>query len=80
MKKTRNKKQKTIFDKIGNYFSSPEALILFNCRDNEMVDDCLSRRIDMFDDVINHIKSIEYLVNKSSEDNGRLTSSQGITI
>ena len=67
-------------DKIGNYFSSPEALILFNCRDNEMVDDCLSRRKDMFDDVINHKKSIEDLVNKSSEDNGRLTSSQGITM
>ena len=52
----KNAKRKTIVDKIGNYFSSPEALILFNCRDNEMVDDCLSRRIDMFDDVINHKK------------------------
>ena len=48
--------RKTIVDKIGNYFNSPEALILFNCRDNELVDDCLSRRIDLFNDVMNHKK------------------------
>ena len=45
-----------------------------------MSDDCLSRRIDLFDDVLNKKRSVEGVVNKTSEDNGRLTSSQGITM
>ena len=44
----------TIIDKIGNYINSPEALILFNCKNDEMVDDCLSRRIEVFDNILNH--------------------------
>ena len=73
-------KKKTIIDEIGNYFNSPEALILFNCKNDELVDDCLSRRIDLFDDILNQRKSIEDVVNKSSEENGKLTSSQTILI
>ena len=73
-------RKKTIVDKIGNYFSSPEALNLFNCKGEEMVDECLSRRIDIFDDILNRKKSLEDLVNKSSEENGKLTSSQSITM
>ena len=53
-------------------------MILFNFRDDELVDDCLSRKIYLFDDVLNQKRSVEDVVNKSSEDNGRLTSSQGI--
>ena len=37
-----NAEKKITVDKIIDYFNSPEALILFNCRDNEMVDDYLS--------------------------------------
>ena len=38
----KNAEKKITVDKIIDYFNSPEALILFNCRDNEMVDDYLS--------------------------------------
>ena len=55
-----NTNKKIIIDKIGNYFNSPEALILFNCRDDEMVDDCLSQRIDIFDDILDKKKSVVY--------------------
>ena len=48
-----DKKQKIISGKIGNYFNSPDALIIFHCRDDEMVDDCLPQRIDMFNDILN---------------------------
>ena len=44
------------------------------------MDDCLSRRTDLFDDVMNHKKCIECLVNRSSEENGRLSPSQSIVV
>ena len=50
-KKIKNKSIKYI---IGDYFNSSEATFLFNPNENELVDDCLSRQIDLFDNIINN--------------------------
>ena len=49
-----------------NYFNSTEARQLFNCQ-REDVEDCLSRRIDLFDEMINHKQEISIVVNKANK-------------
>ena len=44
-------KRKNMYDEIGNYFSSSEATNLFHPRNNESVEDFLSRRIDLFNEI-----------------------------
>ena len=38
---------------IGDYWNSSKATLIFCSQDNESVDDCLSRHIDVFDDILN---------------------------
>jgi len=47
------KQKLSIANLVGNYFSSNDAKILFNSSENETVYDCLTRRIDCFDDILN---------------------------
>ena len=74
------KKRKTIYNQIGNYFNSPEAVRLFNPKSDESVEDCLSRRIDFFDSILNNREDVSYIVNKESEDNCEVTSKQSIVM
>ena len=48
---------------IGNYFTSSTIKNLFGCQDNEEVYDCLSCRIDIFQDIISN--KIKYHYGKS---------------
>ena len=57
---------------------SPEGKSLFHPQHDEDVEDCLSRRIDMFDDIVNHKADISLLVNRASEENAQLNVKQGI--
>ena len=52
---------------IGNYFTSSTVKNLFGCQDNEKVHDCLSRRIDTFDDIIANKLPIWKLINKCNK-------------
>ena len=49
---------------IGNYFTSITTKKLFGCKADEEVYDCLSRRIDTFDEVLNDNLPIWKVVNK----------------
>ena len=62
-----------------NYFNSTEAMLLFNCKDDS-IEDCLSRQIDIFDEIINHKQDISMVVNKANEKNCELTTKQSIII
>ena len=73
-------KRKSIYQEIGNYFNSPEATILFNPQDDESVEDCLSRRIDFFDDILNNKVDISAIVNKACEIDCQLNVKQHMTI
>ena len=73
-------KRKSIYEEIGNYFNSPEATILFNPQDDESVEDCLSRRIDLFDDILNNKVDISAIVNKACEIDCQLNVKQHMTI
>ena len=64
---------------IGNYFTSITTKKLFGCKQDEEVYDCLSRRIDMFDEILSNNLPIWKVVNKGSKDS-ELTPSQVITI
>ena len=74
------RKRLSIVDIIGDYFTSPEAKLLFKCRKNETVYDCLSRRIDVFESVINNKSDISSIVNKAMEKDCQLNSHQTILI
>jgi len=69
-----------ITDIIGDYFTSSEAKLLFNCRKDESADDCLSRRIDKFDSILNNKDIIASIVNNATEENCALNESQVIII
>ena len=70
------KKKVIIRDIIGDYFTSSEARLLFNCRKDETAYDCLTRRIDKFDSILNNKDTIASIVNKATEANGQLNESQ----
>ena len=70
----------TILDIIGDYYSSSEGKILFNCKQNESVYDCLSRRIDRFNMIINNKICISTIVNKAKEKDCEMSSYQTILI
>ena len=69
-------KRKTIFEEIGNYFKCLEAFILFNPWNDESVKDCLSRRIDLFDDILNNKVDISAIVKKACENDYQLNTKQ----
>ncbi len=69
----------TILDIIGDYYSSSEGKILFNCKQNESVYDCLSRRIDHFNMIINNV-CISTIVHKAKEKDCEMSSYQTILI
>ena len=73
-------KRKTIYDQIGNYFNSLEALQLFQPKSDESVKDCSSQRINLFDGILNNREDVSYIVNKASEDNCKLNSKQSIVM
>ena len=52
---------------IGNYFTSRTTKKLFGCKNDEEVYDCLSRRIDTFDDVLCNNLPIWKVVNKAND-------------
>ena len=52
---------------IGNYFTSRTTKKLFGCKNDEEVYDCLSRRIDTFDDVLFNNLPIWKVVNKAND-------------
>lgn len=68
----------TICDIIGDYYTSSEGKILFNCPTDETVYDCLSRRIDHFELILNNKVSISSIVNKAREKDCELDSNQTI--
>jgi len=70
--------KKKLFDEM-NYFNSTEAILLFNSTDDS-IEDCLSRRIDMFDEIINHKQDISLVVNKANNKNCELTTKQSIIL
>ena len=49
------RRQLTIIDIIGDYYSSMEGRLLFNTKTDETVYTCLSRRIDVFDIILNPV-------------------------
>ena len=49
-----NTKKSSIHNIIGTYFNSSEATLLFHPQEDELVEDCLSRHIDIFDDILNN--------------------------
>ena len=63
---------------IGNYFTSITTKKLFGCKDNEEVYNCLSRRIDTFEKVINNNLQIWKVVNKCDK-KSEMTPSQIVT-
>ena len=75
------KKKKDVQTKIniGNYFTSITRKKLFGCKYDEEVYDCMSRRIDMFDDILANNLPISKIINKCSKES-ELTPSQVITI
>ena len=65
-------KRKTIFEENGNYFNSPEAFILYNSRNDESIEDCMSWRIDLFNDMLNNKVDVRAIVNKARENDCQL--------
>ena len=71
-----SKQKLSIAKLIGNYFSSNDAKILFNCSENETVYDCLTRRIDCFHDILNRKLDILKVVNKAKTKDGEMNDNQ----
>ena len=69
-----------IDDVIGNFFDDTKARQLFGCRVRESVDDCLTRRIGMFNDVLNNHSSISSIVNRAEEKDCQLDSEDVVKI
>ena len=65
---------------IGDYFNSTEATLLFCPQDDESVEDCLSRRIDLFDDILNNKIDVSFIVKRACEENCELNIKQTIQI
>ena len=60
------KEKEFINDLIGNYFISPVAKLLFNNKNDELVEECISRQIDILvDRILNNRRDISMLVNKT---------------
>ncbi len=74
------RKRLSIIDIIGNYFTSSEGKILFICKNDKTVYNCLSHRIDIFDSIVNKKMDISLFVNKANKKNCELTSQQTIMI
>ena len=70
------KEEEFIKNVIVNYFNSPEAKLLFKNKEGESVEECISRRIDMFDEILNNRKDISLLVNKAGEKNCEMNNTQ----
>ena len=64
---------------IGNYFTSIQTKKLFGCKNEEEVYNCLSHRIDMFDDILNNNLPIWKIINKG-DNKSELTPSEVISI
>ena len=69
----RNRGDPIIVNVIGNYFNSYEAKKLFNCRADESVEHCLSRRIGKFDEILNNREGISTIVNRGNEEDCKLS-------
>ena len=52
---------------IGNYFTSITTKKLFGCKKDEEVYDCLSQRIDMFDDILANNLPIYKVIKKETK-------------
>ncbi len=65
---------------IGDYFSSPEVRLLFNCRENKYTYDCLNRRIEQFDGNLINKDNITSIVNKATDGNCKLNENQLMTM
>ena len=52
---------------IGDYFNSTEATLLFCPQDDKSVEDCLSRRIDIFEDILNNKIDVSFIVKKGRQ-------------
>ena len=68
----------TICDVIGDYYTSSEGKILFNCPTDETVYYCLSRRIDHFELILNNKVSLSSIINRAKEKDCELNSHQTI--
>ena len=77
---TNNKRLSDIQDIVGtNFFHTKEAKVLFNCtRNNETVYDCLTRRVDHFNLILNNEVNISTIVNKADEKDCELNPQQTI--
>ena len=64
----------TINDVIGDFYNSPDARILFNCKKNETVYKCLSCCIDHFNIIMNNKTCISTIVNNASKKDCELSS------
>ena len=53
---------------------------MFNCRKDESAYDCLTRRIDKFDAILNNKENIASIVNKAADDNCKLNENQLMTM
>ena len=73
-------KKSSVCNIIGDYFNSTEATLLFCPQDDESVEDCLSRRIDVFDDILNNKIDVSFIVNRACEKNCELNINQTINI
>ena len=62
-------KKKNIHDEIGNYFNCSEATNLFRPWNNKSIEDCLSRYIDLLDEILNEKINISTIINKANEEN-----------
>ena len=63
----KNTKRLQVIKEIGDYFNCPLSKKLFGCKLNEDVYDCLSRRIDLLDDVLKNHESILSIINKGKK-------------
>ena len=64
---TKNKENIQVIEDIGTYFNDTRAKSIFGCDLDENVYDCLSRRIDLFDEVLKNNVPISSIVNKSDK-------------
>ena len=66
---------------FGDYLTSPEARLLFNCRKDESAYDCFTRWIDKVDAILNNKENIvASIVNKATYKNFKLNENQLMTI
>ena len=68
----------TITDTIGDYYNSPKAKILFNCKKAESIYNCLSRHVDHFNLILNNKICISIIANKAMIKDCEMSPSQTI--